>query len=54
VAAEYSKLAEGATSPLFRAHYERIERQYREHANAELLAAEQDSGASRKPTASPH
>jgi hypothetical protein len=32
VAAEYSKLAEGATSPLFRAYYERIARQYREHA----------------------
>jgi hypothetical protein len=52
VAAEYSELAEGTYSPMLRAYYERIAHQYREHANGELRAVEQDSMAARESAAS--
>ena len=42
VAAEYGTLADGATSPFFRAYFLRIAEQYREHANGGLSVMEED------------
>jgi hypothetical protein len=50
VAAEYSELADGASSPFLRAYFQRIAEQYLRHAEGELQVVEQDGAAARAPS----